>query len=196
MLSKVRVGWSSPPFITSPHQCSVYHFNQLLCFPVGLPRRRKVKRSGNTVLHLQRHHQVQCQTVHATERSAKESTDIRNMNLRDQQIHHPAPVTRGKRWRRRRKSTIVSRPKKTRNTRKKEEDKILLITFIKHGITISTTKVKTYCYYFKLQLIILLNLFSDEIIKLGLFVSMSKHELLLGLCHDESTIWSLYAWWT
>ena len=102
----------------SPHPCSVSHFNQLLCFPVGLLRRRKVKRSGNTVLHLQRHHQVQRQTVHATERSAKESTDIRNMNLWDQQIHHPAPVTRGKR-RRRRKSTIVSRPKKTRNTRKK-----------------------------------------------------------------------------
>ena len=169
-----------PPFIMSPHPCLVSHFNQLLCFPVDLPRRRKVKRSGNTVLHLQRHHQVQHQTVHATERSTKESTDIRNMNLRDQQIHHPAPVTRGKRRRRRRKSTIVSRPKKTRNTRKKEEDKILLIIFIKHGITISTTKVKTYCYYFQLQLIILLNLFSDEIIKLGLFVSMSKHELLLG----------------
>ena len=110
------------------------------------------------------------------------------MNLWDQQIHHPAPVTRGKR-RRRRKSTIVSRPKKKQETQeKKEEDKILLITFIKHGITVSTMKVKTYCYYFKLQLIILLNLFSDEIIKLGLFVSMSKHELLLGLCHDESTI--------
>ena len=172
----------------SPHPCSVSHFNQLLCFPVGLLGRRKVKRSGNTVLHLhlQRHHQVQRQTVHATERSAKESTDIRNMNLWGQQIHHPAPVTRGKR--RRRKSTIVSRPKNTRNTRKKEEEKILLIIFIKHRITVSITKVKTYCYHFKLQLIILLNLFSDELIKLGLFVSMSKHELLLGLCHDESTI--------
>ena len=120
MLSKVRVGWSSlRPFITSPHPCSVSHFNQLLCFPVGLPRRRKVKRSGNTVLHLQRHHQVQRQTVHATERSAKESTDIRNMNLWDQQIHHPAPVTRGKR-RRRRKSTLVSRPKKNKKHKKKK----------------------------------------------------------------------------
>ena len=104
----------------SPHPCSVSHFNQLLCFPVGLPRRRKVKRSGNTVLHLQRHHQVQRQTVHATERSAKESTDIRNMNLQDQQIHHSAPVTRGKRSRRRRKSTIVSRPKKNKKHKKKK----------------------------------------------------------------------------
>ena len=105
----------------SPHPCLVSHFNQLLCFPVGLPRRRKVKRSGNTVLHLQRHHQVQRQTVHATERSAKESTDIRNMNLWDQQIHHPAPVTREKEEKKKKKKKHHHKQTKKNKKHKKKK---------------------------------------------------------------------------
>ena len=116
---------------------------------------------------------------------------MRKLDRDDQSSDNPAPVTRGKR--RRRKSTIIRRPKTQEIQEKKEEEKILLVIFIKHRITVSTTKVKTYCYHFRLQLIILLNLFSDELIKVGLFVSMSKHELLLGLCRNKSTIWSLYA---